>query len=243
MRRLAALLFTGLLVFNTVAGSLWALLLRPFPHRIAYFFSVRCWAVANLWLLRVLCGVSWQVQGLGNLPDRPSVVLMKHSSAFETIAQALLFPRQTWMLKRELLYLPIFGWGLAAMRCIGVDRARGGKAIRSVVRQGRNRIEEGLWVIVFPEGTRVAPGETGSYAPGGSMIASAARCPLVPVAHNAGDHWPRRSAAKTPGTIRIAIGPPLDTDSRGARELTRLAREWIETEVERLRSDSGDCRA
>ena len=116
MRRLRGLLFTKLLVFNTIIGSLWAVVLWPLPHRLAYFFAVRCWAVANLWLLRVLCGVSWEVTGLENLPDRPSVVLMKHSSAFETIAQALLFPRQTWLLKRELMFLPIFGWGLAAMR-------------------------------------------------------------------------------------------------------------------------------
>ena len=239
MRRLAGYLFTGLLVLNTVAGSLWAIVLRPLPHRIAYFFAVRCWALANLWLLRVLCRVSWEVEGSENLPREPSLVLMKHFSAFETIAQALLFPRQTWMLKRELLYLPVFGWGLAAMRCIGVDRARGGKAIRSVIRQGRTRIEEGLWVVVFPEGTRVAPGETGKYAPGGSMIASAARCPVVPVAHNAGDHWPRRSSVKTPGTIRIVIGPPLDPRVLGARDLTNRAREWIESQVQQLREDKG----
>ncbi len=239
MKRLAGLMFTVLLVFNTVVASLWAVVLWPAPHRIAYFFAVRCWAGANLWLLRVLCGVSWEVKGLENLPDEPSVVLMKHSSAFETIAQALLFPRQTWMLKRELLFLPIFGWALAAMRCIGVDRARGGKAIRSVIRQGKSRIEEGLWVIVFPEGTRVAPGETGAYAPGGAMIASAARCPVVPVAHNAGDHWPRRSASKNRGAIRIVIGPALDSVGNGARAITEQAREWIEAEVDNLRADAG----
>ena len=237
MRRLRGLLFTKLLVFNTIIGSLWAVVLWPLPHRIAYFFAVRCWAVANLWLLRVLCGVSWELSGQENLPDRPSVVLMKHSSAFETIAQALLFPSQTWLLKRELLFLPVFGWGLAAMRCVGVDRAGGGRAIRAVVRGGKARIEEGLWVIVFPEGTRVAPGEVGTYAPGGAMIASAAGCPVVPVAHNAGDHWPRRSSMKTPGTIRVVIGEPIDPRGSGAREITLRAQQWIEKEVCRLRDD------
>ena len=237
MRRLAGYVFTGLLVFNTVAGSLWATALWFLPHRIRYFFAVRCWARANLWLLRVLCGVSWQVRGAENLPDQPSVVLMKHSSAFDTIVQALVFPRQTWMLKRELLYLPIFGWGLAVMRCIGVDRARGSRGIRSVIRQGRSRIrQEGLWLVVFPEGTRVAPGEVGDYAPGGAMIASAARCPVVPVAHNAGDHWPRRSAAKTPGIVRIVIGPPLDSTRSGARRITQDAQDWIEAEVRKIRA-------
>ena len=237
MRRLRGLLFTKLLVFNTIIGSLWAVVLWPLPHRLAYFFAVRCWAVANLWLLRVLCGVSWEVTGLENLPDRPSVVLMKHSSAFETIAQALLFPRQTWLLKRELMFLPIFGWALAAMRCVGVDRARGSRAVRAVIRRGKARIEEGLWVIVFPEGTRVAPGEAGTYAPGGAMIASAAGCPVVPVAHNAGDFWPRRSAVKIPGTIRVVVGEPMDSRAGGARAITRGAQEWIETEVRRLRDN------
>ena len=237
MRRLRGLMFTKLLVFNTIIGSLWAVVLWPLPHRLAYFYAVRCWAVANLWLLRVLCGVSWEVTGLENLPDRPSVVLMKHSSAFETIAQALLFPRQTWLLKRELMFLPIFGWGLAALRCVGVDRARGSRAIRAVIRDGKTRIEEGLWVIVFPEGTRVAPGEEGSYAPGGAMIASAASCPIVPVAHDSGDFWPRRSVVKTPGTIRVVIGKPMNPRSGSAREVTRSAQAWIEAEVRRLREN------
>ena len=237
MRRVSGLLFTALMIANTVAGSLWAVVLWPLPHRIRYFFAVRCWAEANLWLLRVLCGVSWEVSGRGNLPDEPCVVLMKHSSAFDTIVQTLLFPRQTWMLKRELLLLPIFGWGLRSMRAIGVDRSRGARGIRSVIRQGRARItEEALWVIVFPEGTRVAAGEVGPYAPGGAMIASAAGCPVVPVAHNAGDHWPRRSSNKIPGVIRIHIGCPLDPTSASARQLTEDAKSWIEARVREIRS-------
>ena len=236
MLRLAGYLFTGLMVFNTVVGSLWAIILRPLPHEVAYLFAVRGWARCNLWLLRVLCGVTWEVKGLEKLPDEPSVVLMKHSSAFETIAQALLFPRQTWMLKRELLFLPIFGWGLAAMRCIGVDRASGSKGIRGVIRAGKARIKDGLWVVVFPEGTRTAPGEAGNYAPGGAMIASAARCPVVPVAHDAGDFWPRRSAAKRPGTIRVVIGRPLDPRASSTRQITEDARDWIEEEVANLRA-------
>ena len=240
MRRLSGLLFTALLVANTVAGSLWAVVLWPLPHRLRYFFAVRCWALANLWLLRVLCGVSWEASGRENLPAGPCVVLMKHSSAFDTIVQTLLFPRQTWMLKRELMFVPIFGWGLASMRAIGVDRARGPKGIRSIIRQGRARLrDEGLWVIVFPEGTRVAPGEVGHYAPGGAMIASAAACPVVPVAHNAGDHWPRRSATKQPGAIRIVIGRPLDSTGVGARKITQEAKSWIEAEVRQIRSNKG----
>ena len=236
MARLSGWLFSALLVFNTIAGSLWAVALWPLPHRIRYFFAVRCWALANLWLLRVICGVDWEVRGLRHLPTGPGVVLMKHSSAFDIIVQAVLFPRQVWLLKRELLFVPIFGWALAAVRCVGVDRAQGARAIRGVVRACKDRIGQGLWVMVFPEGTRVAPGEKGHYAPGGAMIAAAARCPVVPVAHNAGDHWPRRSAAKKPGTIRIAIGPPLDAHGAGARELTRKAEAWIEAEVYKIRA-------
>lgn len=239
MIRLRGWVFSGLLVLNTIAGSLWGVALWPLPHRIRYFFAVRCWAVANLWLLRVICGVGWEVRGARRLPDKPSVVLMKHSSAFDIIVQAVLFPRQIWLLKRELLWVPLFGWALAAIGCVGVDRARGGRAIRSVVRACKGRVEQGLWVMVFPEGTRMAPGETGNYAPGGAMIAGAARCPVVPVAHNASDYWPRRSALKKPGTISIVIGPPLDSRSLAARELTRKAKTWIEEEVRMLRDNAG----
>ncbi len=235
MNRLRGWLFSVFLVVNTIAGSLWALVLWALPHRISYFFAVRCWAMANLCLLRVICGVDWEVRGIRNLPAEPSVVLMKHSSTFETIAQALLFPRQTWILKRELMFLPIFGWGLAAMRAIGVDRARGGRAIRSVMRRARQRLADGLWIIIFPEGTRVAPGETGNYAPGGAMIAAAADCPIVPVTHNAGDYWPRRSASKNPGTITVVIGAPMDSRGQRARELTLRAKAWIEEETTKLR--------
>ena len=235
MVRLKGWFFTGLLVFNTVVGSLWAVLLWPLPHRVRYFFAVRCWAVANLWLLRVICGVRWEVRGVRHLPAEPSVVLMKHSSAFDIIVQAVLFPRQVWLLKRELLFVPVFGWALAAVGCVSVNRAEGARAIRGVVRACKKRIDQGLWVMVFPEGTRMAPGETGNYAPGGAMIASAARCPVVPVAHNAGDYWPRRSALKTPGTIRVVIGPPLDSRGQSARKLTENAKQWIEDEVRTLR--------
>ncbi len=229
-------LFTGFLVLNTIAGSFWALVLWPLPYRIRHFLAVRCWAEANLWLLRTICGVGWEVRGLSRLPTEPGVVLMKHSSAFDIIIQAALFPRQVWLLKRELLFVPVFGWALASLGCVGVNRARGGSAVRAVVRACKARIDQGLWVMVFPEGTRVAPGETGSYAPGGAMIASAARCPVVPVAHNAGDHWPRRSARKNPGTIRITIGPPLDARGVPARKLTRNAKAWIEAEVRNMRA-------
>ena len=238
MARLRGWLFSALLVVNTFAGSLWAIALWPLPHRVRYFFAVRCWAVANLWLLRVICGVHWKVRGASHLPATPSVVLMKHSSAFDIIVQAVLFPRQVWLLKRELLFVPVFGWALAAVGCVGVDRSQGARAIRQVVRACKARIDQGLWVMVFPEGTRVAPGETGHYAPGGAMIASAARCPAVPVAHNAGDHWPRRSARKTPGTIRIAIGPPLDTHGVSARQITRSAKYWIEEETGKIRDNN-----
>ena len=235
MNRLRGWLFSCLFVFNTIVGSVWAVALWPLPHRVGYFFAVRCWATANLWLLRVICGVDWKVEGAERLPAGPSVVLMKHSSTFETIAQALLFPRQTWILKRELLLLPVFGWALRAMRAIGVDRRRGGRAIRAVIRRGKQRIADGLWIVVFPEGTRMAPGESGNYAPGGAMIASAAGCPVVPVAHNAGDFWPRRSASKKTGTISVVIGPPLDSSRHGARRLTEDAKRWIESEVGMLR--------
>ncbi len=175
--------------------------------------------------------------GLENLPNTPSVILSKHQSAWETIAFQTIFPPQAWVLKRELLWIPFFGWGLAATRPIAIDRSQGVRALDSVVKQGIQRIEEGRWVVVFPEGTRTAPGEKGRYNPGGAMLASKAQVPVVPVAHNAGEFWPRRGFIKKPGTITVSIGPPIETKGRKAKQINAEAEAWTENEVEQLASD------
>ncbi|HLS87465.1 MAG TPA: lysophospholipid acyltransferase family protein, partial [Burkholderiales bacterium] len=163
-----------------------------------------------------------------------AVILSKHQSAWETLAFQLFFPPQVHVLKRELLWIPFFGWGLALMSPIAIDRARGVAALRQIARRGRKRLAQGFWVVVFPEGTRVPPGERRPYQLGGAWLAADSGAPVVPVAHNAGLFWPRNAFVKRPGTVTVRIGPTIDPAGRDAQTINRLAEEWIEKEQARL---------
>jgi 1-acyl-sn-glycerol-3-phosphate acyltransferase len=154
--------------------------------------------------------------------------MWKHSSAWETIAQAAVFPPQAWVLKRELMWIPLVGWAVKCLKPIAINRKAGAVAVNQVVEQGMQRLKEGLWILIFPEGTRVPVGETKKYGVSGALLASKAGCKIVPVAHNAGYFWPRRGWVKKPGTIRVVIGPPIDAAGRDPRELNEEVRTWIE---------------
>ena len=160
---------------------------------------------------------------------------MKHSSAWETIAQLILFPRQVWVMKRQLLWVPFFGWALAVFNPIAIDRRGGRRAVGQVLRQGQQRLAEGHWVMIFPEGTRVAPGERRRYGLSGALLAAMTELPVIPVTHNAGDFWPRRGVLKRPGTIRMVIGPPIEAAGRSPRDVNRDVEAWIETTLEEIR--------
>lgn len=218
----------AVLVWTPVSLAAWPLPPKPRARVIAV------WSRFALWWLRVTCGIDHRVEGRERLPREPAVVLSKHQSAWETLAFQQIFPPQAWVLKRELLWIPFFGWGLAASRPVAIDRHAGRRALDEVVRQGRERLAQGLWVVVFPEGTRMAPAQRGHYNPGGAMLAVRAGVPVVPVALNSGDHWPRRSFLKRPGTITVVIGPPIDTRDRKPRDVSRQAEEWIESNVARI---------
>ena len=185
------------------------------------------WADFVIWLLRVVCGLSHEVEGMENLPSTPSVIFAKHQSAWETISFQTIFPPQAWVLKRSLLYVPFFGWGLAATHPIKIDREASRKALDDVVKQGREVLAEGRWVVVFPEGTRIAPGEHGTYYASASLLAVRAGVPLVPVAHNAGDFWRRREFRKRPGTIRVRIGEPIQPEKIKPRQMNQMAEDWM----------------
>lgn len=200
----------------------------PFPWR--YWFISR-WACLQLWLLKVLCRLDYSVQGAEHLPPGAAIILSKHQSAWETLAFQKIFPPQTWVLKRELLWVPLFGWALMLLRPIAIDRSAGRRAVEQVVAQGRQRLQSGLWVVVFPEGTRVAPGRRGRYAIGGAVLAAETGYPVVPVAHNAGSFWPRRGFFKKPGTVRVAIGPVIDSRGKSAEEIRKLSEAWIENKM------------
>jgi 1-acyl-sn-glycerol-3-phosphate acyltransferase len=205
------------------------------PRRLTYGAAVG-WVKSVLFMLRWLCDLDYVVEGEEHLPARSSVVLMKHSSAWETLAQLCIFPRQTWVLKRELTWVPVFGWVLLALRPIAIDRRGGGAAVQQVLEQGRRRLAEGLWVLIFPEGTRVPAGQTRRYGMSGALLAREAGLPIVPVAHNAGDFWPRRSWLKRPGMIRVVVGPPIPTAGVDPRLLNERTQRWIEDTVARLRA-------
>jgi len=228
LQRLGSIVFTVCLFVSVVIWAPIVFLAGTMPHRIRYRMIV-FWVDLVLWALRRLCRLDYVVRGRSNLPEQNTVVLMKHSSTFETIAQWKIFPRQTWVIKRELLWAPVLGWALLVLKPIAINRRAGKTAVQQVVMQGKRRLADGFWVIVFPEGTRVPAGQTRRYGLSGALLAGAAGLPVVPVAHNAGDYWPRRGWLKRPGTIQVVIGPPIPTAGREPRDVTEEVKNWIET--------------
>lgn len=227
---LGSLAFTTILFVSVLVYGPVVLVLRVFGYGVCYR-GVQLWCGAMLAALRLLCRLDYRVSGLERLPDRNSIILMKHSSSWETIAQLLLFPRQTWVLKRELVWAPILGWAIFVLRPIAINRKGGRAAVEQVISQGRRRLEQGLWVVIFPEGTRVPAGQTRRYGLSGALLAQATGREIVPVAHNAGHFWPRRSLLKRAGRIEVVVGEPIATAERDAREITAEVQAWIEAEL------------
>ena len=228
MQFLGSLVFTTFLFVWTGAYAIcFALVgpLVPFRHR---FGLARTWGRVLLWVLKHTCRLDYRVEGESNLPTGAHVALVKHSSSWETFAQTVLLPPQAWVLKRELTWLPFVGWGVRLLRAIAVDRGAGQIAVKSVLEQGKARLAEGLWVVIFPEGTRMPPGQTRKYGISGALLAIESGTRVVPVAHDAGYYWPRRGLMKKPGTIRVVIGEPIDTTGREPRELNLQVQAWIE---------------
>jgi 1-acyl-sn-glycerol-3-phosphate acyltransferase len=232
---LGSIAFVGYLVVSVPVYALLVTLTVPFSYRVTYRWVI-AWVNSVMRALRVLCRLDYTVEGREHIPAAPAVVLMKHSSAWETIAQIQMFPQQTWVLKRELLWIPIFGWALRLLKPIAIDRKGGGAAVQQVLEQGKQRLDEGFWVVIFPEGTRVPVGQTRRYGLSGALLATAAQRPVVPVAHDAGYFWPRHGFLKRPGTIRVVIGPAIATAGCEPREINERVQRWIETEVARLDS-------
>lgn len=234
MLTLRSFIFTSYVFAAGIIGGAIELLIFWAPHRWKWAVA-RAWAEGNLWTGRVLCGLDVTTEGAENIPDQPSVALIKHTTAMETYWQIAALPAQTWVLKRELVLIPLFGWGVGlVMKPITIDRKAGATVVKDVIAQGRNRIERGLWVTIFPEGTRMPPGETRRYGVSGAAIAVETGCPVVPVAHNAGDYWPKRGLRKYPGKIKFCIGPPIDPAGRTAKEINALAQNWIENKMSEI---------
>jgi 1-acyl-sn-glycerol-3-phosphate acyltransferase len=172
------------------------------------------------------------VKGFDNLPDAPVILLSKHQSAWETIFYCWLMPRpMIFVFKKSLLYIPFFGWGLAMLRMIAIDRSRGREAMTQVIETGKQRLDDGQWVIMFPEGTRTAVGSQGKYKSGGAILAIGTDTPVVPIAVNSGDCWPRNAFIKKPGTITVSIGAPISPQGLTAGQLMEKVEHWIESEM------------
>jgi 1-acyl-sn-glycerol-3-phosphate acyltransferase len=197
----------------------------------------RMWRLGMQWGVENLLGIRPKVIGLENMPAEPCVILAKHQSAWETMTVQDLVPKGAFcvfVLKKELLSIPLLGWGLAAMKMISIDRAAGKDALDQVVTQGRERLQQGFYVVLFPEGTRVPPGEKRRYKPGGAYLATHVGCKVVPVAHDAGELWPRQAFLKKPGTITMSVGPAFDATGMSEQEVNQRAEQWIEAEMRRI---------
>ncbi|MDZ4097167.1 MAG: lysophospholipid acyltransferase family protein [Methylophilaceae bacterium] len=227
---LRSLLFTlGQWLF-TLIFSLFAILTFPL-HPITRYRIISLWARSMLWWLRITCDVRYRIIGRENIPDHPSIILSKHQSAWETLAFQQIFPPQVWVLKRELLWVPFFGWGLAMTSPIAIDRSAGREALKQMVSQGKDRMKKGFWVVIFPEGTRMAPGTKGKYHIGGAWLATHTSSTVVPVAHNAGEFWPKNSFIKKPGIITVSIGQPIESAGLKPDALNQQVEQWIEQEM------------
>jgi 1-acyl-sn-glycerol-3-phosphate acyltransferase len=234
---LGSLLFTGFLFAWTFLYAIPFVVVcafLPFPRR---YLMVRIYATAVFAMLRWTCGLSYRIEG-EPLPEGAHVALWKHSSSWETIAMMLVFPRQVWVLKRELVWLPVVGVAIKQMHAIAIDRKAGHSAVAQVLEQGKDRLAEGDWVMIFPEGTRMPQGETRRYGVSGTLLAAEAGRLIVPVAHDAGVYWPRRGLMKKPGTIRLVIGPPVNPSGRDVREVNEEIQAWVEATVRRLESSA-----
>lgn len=215
--------------------ALIAIFIFPLPPVMRYRI-ISLWARSMIWWLGLICGLRYRIIGAENIPATPCIILAKHQSMWETMAFQKIFPPQVWVLKRELLWVPFFGWGLAATSPIAINRKGGRDALVQMLEQGKDRLAKGFWVVVFPEGTRTAPGQKGKYHIGGAWLATHTEATVLPVAHNAGEFWGKRQFLKKPGTITVSIGKPIDAKGMKADDLNKQVEAWIEGEMPRLSS-------
>jgi 1-acyl-sn-glycerol-3-phosphate acyltransferase len=198
------------------------------------FTLARLYTKVMLRWVEISCGITYEVTGWEHVPKTPVVIMSKHQSAWETIFIESAFPSQCWIVKKELLWLPFVGWGLMAIRAIAIDRSSGSTAREQIVAQGAERLREGHWVTIFPEGTRVAPGMRGRYGIGGALLATRTGVPILPIAHDAGEVWPRYAFRKRPGVVHVVIGPLIDPKGRDVLEVNREVEAWIEGQMRRI---------
>lgn len=229
---------SGVLLLLTIAVTVLIspiiLIAAIFPFQVRYKLA-QVWVNITLWLVNKICGLNYEVSGLENIPtNRNAIILCKHQSAWETIALQQIFPPQVFLLKQSLLWLPFWGWAMAMLKPIAINRENQKSALKKLIRLGTDRLNEGLWVVIFPEGTRIAPGENRKFNAGGCLLAQRSGFPVVPVAHNAGVYWPRYSFLKYPGTIKLKIGPLIESEGKKANQLNAEVETWIAVAMKEL---------
>jgi 1-acyl-sn-glycerol-3-phosphate acyltransferase len=233
MQLLKSLFFTAFMMVSALAfgGFMTLCFWRPYSTQFAI---ARSWARLQFWMLDKVCGLTFAVEGRERIPAGNHIVMSNHTSAWETIAQFLIFPPQVWVLKRELLWIPLIGWGLKLLKPISINRGAGHRAVNQVIEQGKERLADGLWIIIFPEGTRVVAGETRKYGVSGALLATSTGKFVVPLSHNASDFWVRRGLVKKAGTIRVVIGEPIASWGKDPRDLNEEVRRSIEAGMARI---------
>ncbi|MEW5903480.1 MAG: lysophospholipid acyltransferase family protein [Pseudomonadota bacterium] len=233
MNLIRSILFSIAQAAYTLAYALMSPLIFPFNQHIRHRL-LSGFAPGMLWLLKVICGIRMEVRGLEHIPQQPCVVLSKHQSAWETLALQLVLPPHVWVAKRELLWIPFFGWLLALSSPIALNRGKSKAAMKELLHKGKAKLAQGFSIVLFPEGTRVPYGQRGQYKIGGALLASHAAVPVLPVAHNAGKFWGRNAFIKKPGTVVMVIGEPIDTTGLKADEINQRVEAWIENEMTHL---------
>jgi 1-acyl-sn-glycerol-3-phosphate acyltransferase len=222
----SAAFLTGSIIATIVISPI-ILIAAIFPFPVRYNCA-RAWAGTVLKIAELCCGISYEVEGLEQLnTDSAVIVLSNHQSAWETIAFRYLLPPQTSLFKQSLLWIPFWGWAMATLKPIAIDRNSKNSALRKLISRGTEALKEGLWVVVFPEGTRMPVDKMGSFSAGGAMLAQKSGYPVIPIAHNAGKFWPRYSFLKYPGTIRVKIGPPIASKGRKSADINKEAEDWV----------------
>jgi 1-acyl-sn-glycerol-3-phosphate acyltransferase len=225
----SAVFFVGMVVSSLIVGPL-IVMASVLSFETRYRLA-QIWVKFNLWTLRTVCGLSHEIRGLENIPKENGVIVAKHQSAWETIALQAIFPPLVFILKRELLLIPVWGWAMKCLDPIAIDRGAKTAALKQVIKEGEARLKAGRWVVIFPEGTRIAPGQKGRYNASGGLLAHRVGCPVVPVAHNAGEFWGRNAFLKYPGVIHLRIGPPIDAKHFSASEINQQVETWIENQM------------
>jgi 1-acyl-sn-glycerol-3-phosphate acyltransferase len=243
MDLLRSLLHAVFLLLTVVPYALLILLLAAVGVRGERLYWVAAaWLRLSIQSARVLIGIRYQVQGWENLPQgktSPAVLLVKHQSTYETFLMPAIMPHPlAYVFKRELLRIPFFGWAMGRLDMIHIDRSQRTQAFAKVVTQGKALLDQGIWVIMFPEGTRIARGHAGAYKTGGTRLAIETGAPVIPIAVTSGRCWPRRAFVKHPGVVDVSIGPAISSQGREPDELMQQVQDWIEGEMHRLDPDA-----